>query len=242
MHMNHTFRSLRSTLPRYTTEFTRAAARHAALAPFVDAAAALGALDRASDLASEERDAIVRAFVAERQSGGHPLWPAMLLLAFEPVLRKLGKRVDARDDEDVEQLLVAALLEATDKVRTDAPAILLQVRWETSYRLFQSLRKGQRPGVEVSLEQLVEVAEVPWHRDQPAFVRCAAREVLRACEKIPGATEVLLVRAGILSPRHMTDPLREDLPAAERARVLEGMRHRAQRRVDRVRRALRPAE
>ena len=238
MHMNHTFHNLRTTLPRFAPTFVAAASRQPALAPFADPPAALAALEPASSLDDRQRDAVIRALVAENQASKHPLWPAMLLLAFEPAVRRLARHLGNANDEEIDQLVVASFWEAIGGVRADTRAIVLAIRREAARKVYQSLRRARPAAAQVSLEDLVDVAEVPWHRDQTAFVQCAAREVLRACEKVPGAAEVLLARAGIVDERPTAEPLREDLPASERSRMLCRLRHRRQRTVARVRRAL----
>jgi hypothetical protein len=234
--MKNTFHILRSTLPRYRSELARAAAEQPALAPYPEAGAVLAALGRGSALSHAERDGIVRALVSEKQASAHPLWPAMLILAFEPALRRLCLRVDAATrGEDVEQELVGSLLEAAATVRVSATPLVMTLHRATARKFFRRLHARTPRGVEVALDE--QTPEVPWHCEQPAFVQCAAREVLRACERLPGATAAALARAGV-GPGAERGEMQPEASPAEAKRARDRLRHRGDRVLARVRKAL----
>ena len=190
MHLNHTLQALRSSLPRYGAELARAAARRPALAPYADADGLLAALSKESPLSDDERAEIVRAVVAEKQASKHPLWVALLVLAFAPAMRSLrGGLVRRHPAEEVDQALIAALLESAERVEVEgARRIMMSVQRGMMRYALRSL-DVEEPGEIVPLDD--SVGDVPWHLDAQPFVECAAREVLEASKRVPGATRAL---------------------------------------------------
>jgi hypothetical protein len=235
--MKNLLQSLRFTLPRYRSEFSRAKAERPALASYADAEAVLAALAQHSALSDTERDAIVRALVLEKQSSTHPLWGAILILTFQPALFLLRGRVHGRAAEDVDQALVESLLEATASVRGDVGPLVLTLHRATVRKFFQRLRARTPRGEEVCLDD--NAAEVPWYLDQPAFVECAAREVLFACERVPGAADAVLARAGLTSTLEQGEIAPVPLDPGETRRMRDRVRHRHARAIARVRKTLR---
>jgi hypothetical protein len=230
--MNNTIRALQAVLPRYTCEYLRAAATQPALAPYASGEVALTALQLTSTLSHAQRDGIVRALVLERRASKHPLWPTLLILAFGPALRRLGRRAGGWRVEDLGQVLVQSLLEAVDGTSLRSVAFVLCVRRATARKLFQKLRARRQPRTEpVEGER---TPAVPWHREPSAFVTCAAREVLRACARVPGGVEAALSRAGVTGD-DTPDP---DSMGTERRLASERARQRAERVLDRVRKEL----
>jgi hypothetical protein len=237
MTMKKLLQDLRFTLPRYRSELNRAKAEHPALASYADAEAVLAALAQHSALSDIERDAIVRALVLEKQSSTDPLWGAMLILVFQPALLILRGRVHGRAAEDVDQAVVESLLEAAASVRGDVGPLVLTLHRATVRKFFQRLRARTPRGEEVCFDD--QTPEVPWHLDQPAFVECAAREVLFACERVPGATAAALARAGLTSTLEQSEIPPVPLGAGETRRMRDRVRHRHARAIARVRKTLR---
>jgi hypothetical protein len=236
--MKTLFQQLRHTLPRHRSEFARAKDDHPAFESFGGPGDVLTALGRASALSHGERNEIVRSLVLETQWSSHPLWAALLILAFEPALWGLRRRVGgAVAGEDVDQELVESLLEAASTMNVGLAPVVLTLQRSTARKFFQRLRARWPKGVDVPLDD--ETPEVPWHREQPAFVQCAAREVLRVCERVPGATAAALNRAGIAPSAETPDSSRPAAPsAAEARRLRDRLRHRDARVLARVRKAL----
>jgi hypothetical protein len=115
--------ALKKTLTQCPTEFARGRAAHAALAPFATPEALLGALDLASITSHAERDAITLALVTEHQRTSRPLWQSLLLVAYEPMLANVWRRL--YDKRDAEPRIVLAFLEAIAKVSLAHPPALL---------------------------------------------------------------------------------------------------------------------
>jgi hypothetical protein len=118
-----TLDALKKTLAPRTAEFARGCAAHPALAPFATTDALLGALDLASAASHAERDAITLALVTEHQRTSRPLWQSLLLVAYEPMLASVWKRL--HDKRDAEARIVLAFLEAIAKISLAHPPSLL---------------------------------------------------------------------------------------------------------------------
>jgi hypothetical protein len=121
--------------------------------------------------------------------------PALLLLAFEPAMRRLRRRLSKCALDDVDALIMASLIGAAETVRTDGHAVIMRLH-RAMVRAVLKHAVAKYPGT--TDEELPETqqASIPWHEDQEPFVRCAAQEVLRISASIPGATAAVLARAG----------------------------------------------
>lgn len=93
-----TITAVRTTLAAYPTEYAGGRAAQAALAPYACARDLLAALALSSPLAYEDRDAITLALIAEHQRVAHPLWQSILLVAYEPMLAGVWKRLNDKRD------------------------------------------------------------------------------------------------------------------------------------------------
>jgi len=139
MNLTQTCTHLRSTTSRHARGLASAHERNAVLAMFATPGAVLDALAASSPLAMTERNAIVVALLTEHQRASHPLWPALLMCAFEGMLAKLRRRVGGPRDLDLDQRVLGAFLEALASVRP-SPYVLLAIRRATEESLFRVLR------------------------------------------------------------------------------------------------------
>jgi hypothetical protein len=114
-----TIDSIQKTLARFPTEYARGRALQAALAPHASPAEVLAVLDLAASTTHPERDAITFALVTEHQRASHPLWQSVLLVAYEPMLANVWKRL--HDKRDAESRIVLAFIEAIAKVSLAHP-------------------------------------------------------------------------------------------------------------------------
>lgn len=226
--MKNNLHHLQTTLRHHACELARGATRHAALAAYPDGDAVLSALRLDSALSPAEREALVRALVIETQRSRHGLWSTLLILAFQPALNGLCKRAHVERSEDIEATLTQCLLESVAATRVTTGPLVLTLYRATARRFFRQLRGGRRAGKEVPVDE--RVPDVPWHREPDAFVSCAAHEVLRACEGIPGAMSAVLEQVGATPVDDIgggaTTPLERERRRKRRQRVLAQVRGR----------------
>ena len=132
-----TIDALKPTLAKLTPEFARGRALHPALAPYATPAECLAALNLSAPTSDEARDALTLALVTEHQQRrGQPLWQSLLLIAYEPMLANVWRRL--LDRRDAESRIVLAFLEAVAKLSVEAPPsrIALHLRHATERGTF----------------------------------------------------------------------------------------------------------
>jgi hypothetical protein len=232
------FQAVKKSVTQYPAAYEAARAKHAALTPYATAKEVLDALAASSPLSYEARDAIVLALITEQQTKAHPLWHALLLAAFEPMLRRLRGRVRHAEHDEIEQRMLIAFLEAVQKTRTDPPPsfLTLHLRRETARAVFGSVRRDRDPcevgGVD--MDRVVDPRTDPLPGDVDAV---AARELARiAAEETDGAErDMLLATCGLSEklPAYIarTHP---ELSAKERGAMylrLQRQRHRVLSRI-----------
>lgn len=116
-----------------------ARARHRALAPFETAATVLSALRLDSAKTAEERYAIVAAIVTEHRMHPDSRWPALLVVAFAPMLHLLRKDLGRPFDEDLDARVLCAFLGAVATVPLAAGSFLpVALRRATAKTVFES--------------------------------------------------------------------------------------------------------
>jgi hypothetical protein len=235
--MKTTLRQLHLTLLHHTCEFARGAQRHPALA-YPAPADLLFALAARSRLTSDQRNAITQALVAEVQRSPHPLWSSLLLVAFEPAMKRIRKQV-RRVVEDASELVMLAFLEAAKTVKPSSAAMVMAFHRAAVRKVRQKLPKKQAPIDEVTLHP--GTPDVAWPHDPSPFVLCAAQEVLRECAKVPGGTQMARARAGVppADADVEADAQAETTDPGERRRQRWRNHSRNQRVLHRVRSALR---
>ena len=148
--------------------FDVAKERHPVLVGHESVLAVLEALGVPSRRSVAEKDALIRALIAEQQLQPHPLWATALLVAFQPMLRRLRGRLVCRAlaGQDLDQLVVAAFLEAVATFPLDrrgAPALLC-VRQLTARWVFRRLTLEQREHALVCTLEHAELLELEQRR------------------------------------------------------------------------------
>jgi hypothetical protein len=230
-----TIDSIRTTLVKYPTEYARGRAAREALAPYASPADVLSVLDLGSPLSHAERDAITLALVAQHQDAAHPLWQSLLLVAYEPMLAGVWKRLF--DKLDAESRLVVGFLEAIGKVSLAHPPsqLALHLRHAVERSVFGSTAASR---IEPDFVPMTEACKERRHESPEATVLQAdeERRLARELEELFGddARTVLdvLVRArtgreplvAFIAERH------PELTSKQRARLydeLQRMRRRA---------------
>jgi hypothetical protein len=143
-----------------------------------------------------ERQSLVEALLRRHQKAPHPLWQAMLVAAFEPMLRRMRAR--GRDSrEDHEQRILLAFLQALAAVRSSGQPIFIALRRATVRQLLGALRAEADIGEVVPFdEQSPAVAPSP-HADPQPFAACLAREVAERLVRSSGGEDVARVIVGI---------------------------------------------
>jgi hypothetical protein len=114
-----TIDALKLTLTAYPTEYARGRACEAALEAFASPRDVLASLAFASEATPAARDAVTLALITQHQRGPHPLWQSVLLVAYEPMLAGVKKRL--YDKRDADARIVAAFLETIAKVSLAHP-------------------------------------------------------------------------------------------------------------------------
>ena len=164
-------RSLRSELlcERNAPLFIAAQERHEALGQHGTIASVLGVLDDERRAAYVEKEALTRALVAELQQGKSSFWPAVLLLAYYPMLSRLRHRIygDSIARCDLDQIVIATFLSVVaDFPLAEQPdRIAMHLRQRTQRRVFRTLRADQRRQDVVLLadpEELERVETTEW--------------------------------------------------------------------------------
>lgn len=117
MALSNVFDSLQAQLPRFESHYAKTHARSTTLRSFATTTSLVEALDQKSPVTQATRYAIVGEVVAEHRAHPHPVWPALLVLAFAPMLQRLRTRVGGRPaDADRDQRVIIAFLEAIKSV------------------------------------------------------------------------------------------------------------------------------
>jgi len=131
----------------YRRRFDEAKGYHSVLAHHEDVASVLAVLSDESQQRYWEREAITRALVVEHQRRPHPLWSAVLVVAYYPMLLRLRVRTvsDAMSPEELDQQVVACFLEVLERIPMEPKRdrTCVRLRSKTRKRLFRLLRKEQ---------------------------------------------------------------------------------------------------
>jgi DNA-directed RNA polymerase specialized sigma24 family protein len=186
------FEGLKRSIGRYDDEYQRGRARQGALAPHRTARAVLDALAAGSPLSVIERGEVVVALVTEQQQVGHPLWQAMLVATFEPMLRKLRRRLGPANDEDLDQEVFVHFFEAIKALPEDERTAYaaLALRRATARGAFTSVRRAQRELPATSLDDEVESPDPFAQAILEAVVEASAAEAARVLRGGGGGDEL----------------------------------------------------
>jgi hypothetical protein len=169
-------RSTAATAHRYDSVFQRAKAGEFAFRSYPTAGALHEVLAMKSYLLPEERHLLARALVRSQRAAAHPLWQALLLRAFEPLLRRLRMR-DRGATEDRDQRVLHAFLHAVATLPVSCGPVFVAIGRATARELFGAVRREARGAEgETFDEHAAAIAPLP-HQDAHPFVACLAREV-----------------------------------------------------------------
>lgn len=218
--------SLREEAQRYTAVYAAGLARQPALAPYASPPALLAFLEGRT---TNDRLAVLAALTAEQHAAPHPLWQALLLVAFEPMLLALRARLGRPRDEDLDQQVILAFLSTVRSVHATPVAgyLPLALQRETARVLFLAL-EPPRP-----TEPFDEEAHVPpeeLDRGQAALFALVLDE---SGPELAAALVETCERSESL--RAYVDRTRADLPLHERTAIYRRLLCEKQRVIQRVR-------
>jgi hypothetical protein len=179
--LKNTLAAITKSLARPSAEYATARSRCAPLAPYETPDAVVAALRDAGALTLPRRDALAAAILAEHQRAPLPLWQSILLAAFEPVLTRYRRKLGPPDDEDVDQQILLAFLEAARTVH-GAAHTTLALRWLTQAKVKSAVKRDRRERKHAQLDE--ETYEAPFGGGAPA--KLAADDVMRVIEKRGG--------------------------------------------------------
>lgn len=188
-------RSLPATVRLHEGTYRRTRAEEPAFARYASAGEMLEALSPESDLTVHERQPIVQALLRRHLSSRHPLWQALLLRTFEPVLKRLRAQVDGWEDRD-ERVLVA-FFEALRRKHLATGPVFITVPRATARALFAAADDGQELPESLSFDELAPACAPPLHTEPHAFVACLAGEIVERLACKPGGRQLVPVLAGV---------------------------------------------
>jgi hypothetical protein len=228
--------SLPPTVRRDEATFQRARASEPAFGPYTTATALLEALSTRFALATGERQSLVAAVLRLHRATRQPLWQALLLRAFEPLL--LGLRARYRGcKEERDQRILVAFLHVVDRVRVDARPLFVAVARATARALFGAVRAEEGQIETVAYEETInECAPAP-HTEPGPYVACLAREVITRLSAREGGEDVVRVLAGVETGgdqvRRLALP--DAAPAREAKQAAARLRQRRRRALEEMR-------
>jgi hypothetical protein len=236
MNLHQIILSLGSTVRnrKHHPEYVRVRAFERFLEPYETPAAVADALADGSPLTVEERALVVRTLLRAHQASStkHPLWQALLLYVFAPMLKHVRARLRA-DSDDCDQQVLLGFLEVIARTNPDASAVLLTLRWATARKVFKKLRVELDGPELVSFdENAPECAPAP-HLDSPPFVHCLAQEAANMLVEYPGG--MAAIRAAVAND-NIGDQVQR-VPEAEKV-TYGGLQRRSHRALKQVREKL----
>jgi hypothetical protein len=141
MHFHSVIAEMRRAVVRHEEEFARGKERQPALTALPTLHALLAKLPLSEDVDPVEKHAITMALIKEFGAARSPLWSALLLIAYEPLLVVMGKKAIELPPDERRSLVVTSFLEAAksasshDYVRS-APGFLKTV---TTFNVMHTL-------------------------------------------------------------------------------------------------------
>lgn len=143
MGLSRTLKTLAGQCRRHAPWYRLAVQQHPVLAAYPDPANVLEALASSSPLPVEQRSVLVFALARAQRTRPHPVWQGLLVLAFEPMLRRIYRALGLLCVSDREQRLLLAFLEAVVVIAGHKASGLhaMSLRQHTRRTLFDRLRQ-----------------------------------------------------------------------------------------------------
>jgi len=208
-----------------------------------------------------ERDEVARSLIREQQRRPHPLFGAMLTLAYLPMLRRLRRRIlgDAFAGDDLDQMVLHAFLETVAAIDLEAhpDRTSLRLRQATARRVFSQLRARQQEPTCALPDQLDRVEPRPWPEARPAGKdtrdlsvgdddrdeRLALLRRYIERERSPRSDDVELLSRTLVRGECLAAQVERrfrHLPATERKKMYQRLKRRHSRALARLRSTLAP--
>ncbi len=146
MGLDSIFQKLRRDADKNHVRYARAQTRSATLAPYRTSQELLAAFRVNSELNPAQRDGLTVALISEYQGEPHSLWSALLLLAYEPMVRGFAARLRNVEPEEACGRILAAFLEVVAKFPTShIPAkVALSLQRRVAEKIFDPIRRDSR--------------------------------------------------------------------------------------------------
>jgi hypothetical protein len=215
MSIPQTFDAVRKSLARRWGAFEAARSRHTVLADYETPASLALALRPGAALSGRARERMIAALVEENHLAPQPLWQSLLLVAFEPLLLKLRKKLGTPRDEDADQRVFEAFLVTVRAVRAGVYTTL-GIAWGTEARL------TSREELEVERVEYNDEIQPAAPFGAPADRKLEVSQLLDAIEAEHGRDVVLAIVAmeigGETLPEYV-DRVHPNASCEERARI-----------------------
>ena len=248
--------------PRNVRRFEEARSRHPALGRHATIAAVLEALESRNPGTYTDKEALVRALIAEQQgsSSAQPaassssFWASVLLVACYPMLGNLRARIAGTDlpPNDLDQLVLATFLQVVSEFPLDRhrDRTFMRLRQQTRRQVFRYLAEHQHQEDllwPVEMEVLDKLAEPVWPADmepssveRPEPVELAAAVILLV-ERAAGVLDGMgfdLVTATLVCGRRIQCYIRRTFPRLvpeDERRLYQSIKRRHSRAMGRLR-------
>ncbi|MGD0527719.1 MAG: hypothetical protein ABSE49_21480 [Polyangiaceae bacterium] len=216
------------TARRHDATFQAARATERAFAPYATAAALLVPLAPESPLPLAERQALVQAVLRRQQAAPHPLWQAMLVAAFAPMLRRMRRRGgEAREDR--EQRVLCAFLQALAVVRSSGQPVFIALRRATLRQLLRAARGETGTGDALVFDEGTPADPPCVHADPAPFAACLAREVAERLVRSSGGEDIARAIMGAETSGEQAARLTAEATAGDPPVTVERLRQRRHR-------------
>ncbi len=235
--------------------------RQVALGGYESAGAMLAFLGRGDPDAYKQKEATVRALLAEHRAGCDGYWTSLLLVAFGPMLCRLRVRIfpDDFDGDDLDQMVLFGFLAAADEEGIDngRGRLCLRLRQATERRVFSWLRREKRARERVEFvdpNAVCEHEQAAWpvpgmiKRQRGRHLKHGPEETRQLgqllCARAGSAVErdnldlVIATAIGQETVREYTDRLHPGLSSIARERAYQRIKRRRNRTIARLREVL----
>jgi hypothetical protein len=180
MDLKHLLTGLWIEFGRYEQTYQEGRARHPALAGFATAKDLAKDLRLESFLTYQAHEAVAVSLIAEQQRAQHPLWQALLVYAYAPMLRRLVGRCNGDDAEERLQRVLYGFLEIVRRLSVQKPPVstALSLRLATTRAVLGRRRRTTVNPQFVPIDEETMASPEGWSANAEAM--CEFRRVIEA--------------------------------------------------------------